>query len=249
MQDPALAELLTAHPGQLKIDSGAGVGGTIAFSTLVQGNGGANKAIFAGQPGNLRLIAARNDVVGGLQIARFAAESLNDAGDVAFRAVLSGQPAASNGAIFTDLAGTQKLIAQEGQQAPGQIGGVLFDRFVDLHLLDGGDVIFLTYLSGGTVSSANDCAIYRYTESTGAMAPVAREGDLALSTDGAVIRQLRQFDANASGGVVYTATLVPGIGDDSRQPRHVALRQRQPPTDIARAQGRRLRLPARRRQR
>ena len=261
LQDPALADLLVAHPGQLRIDAGAGVGGTndrgiwssdgttdsliiregdaiaatgigagitygqienrivatrddtIAFASLIQGNGGANKAIFAGQPGNLRLIAARNDTIGGVQIASFAAESLNDAGDVAFRAMLAGQPAATNGAIFTDLGGTQKLIAQEGDAAPGQIAGVVFDRFVDLHLLDGGDMIFLTYLRGTLTGSTNDSAIYRYTESTGTLAPIVREGDNAISTDGAVVRQLRDFDANAAGGVVYTATLVPGIGD------------------------------------
>jgi len=186
---------------------------TIAFSGLVNGNGDDKRMLFAGQPGNLRLIATRNDRIQGLEMSRFDSESLNEAGDVAFRALLIGLPSHSNMGLFTNINGVSRSVAREGQQAPGQPPGVLFDRFTDLHLVDGGDLVFFVYLQGTDVSSTSDAAIYRFSEAAGTLTPVVREGDLALGTDGSVITSIHGFDVNRSGGIVYIGTLQIGFGD------------------------------------
>ena len=212
----------TAVPGGLSLGARFGsinprvvASGTdsIAFSSGVVNNGSSNAAVFTGTPGSLSVVAVRNDVVDGVTLSTFTAESISSTGDVAFRANLSGEPATSNTGLFVSVGGMSPsvLAVQEGDQVPGQDMGVVFSRFEELHAEPGGALVFRAYLTGIDVDSSNDGCVCRYD--AGQLSVMVREGDLANGTDEAAISRILDFDVNDAGGLVYTATLAVGFGD------------------------------------
>ncbi|QTN32010.1 hypothetical protein HZ994_06595 [Akkermansiaceae bacterium] len=174
----------------------------------------------AGQPS---LVVREGDAAGGVSGAaffQFLGEAVNSAGEIAMRANVTGtgSPPQQRGDI-TNAGNTSLppvLVAREGAVAPcAPRNRVAFARFTTLHMNDDGSVVFHAYLKDATgiptVTSANDGSIWRW--SGGALSLVAREGELANNTAGARLLSINGFDCNDVGGVVYDATLVPGVGD------------------------------------
>jgi len=81
---------------------------------------------------------------------------------------------------------------------------------------DDGVICFHAFLKNAagsfTVHSGNDGSIWSFDPGTGHLHLIAREGDLANSTDGAVYKTLGAFDCNSTQGVVFHSSLVTGIG-------------------------------------
>jgi hypothetical protein len=152
------------------------------------------------------LVAREGDVApgtGGSVFASFGGSRLNNAGEVAFRTTLEG--AGGDGqAIFS--VGT--LVARRGDAVPGG-GGAVFSSFTPPVLNDAGQVVFRAGLSGPGVTAANDRALL----AGGAI--VARTGDEAPGTGGAVFSGLFDDDLNASGQAAFLAGLSgPGVTGD-----------------------------------
>ena len=121
--------------------------------------------------------------------------------------------------IWTDAGGSLELVAREGDAVPCLpapfAGLVAFDRFTTLAIADDGSVCFFAYLRNATaaqaVNSTNDGSIWRWEG--GELHLVAREGDLANNTAGAVIGRLDTFACSGTGGVVYQVQYVSTQGD------------------------------------
>jgi len=164
---------------------------------------------------------AANGVTGG-KMFQFLSESVNSAGEVAFRAVITGTgvTAANNDGLWTTAGGVGQppvLVAREGAIAPVARNNntAAFSRFTTLHIKDDGSVLFFAFLQNAPGSSVvntnNDGSIWRWK--SGTLTLLAREGDAANNTAGARLLNINGFDANEMGGYVYDATLVPGVGD------------------------------------
>jgi len=103
---------------------------------------------------------------------------LNDAGQTAFRATLSGSvDATNNQAIFSEGHGSLGLVARTGDQAPGMPGGVLYGSVSTgfIRLNDAGQSAFVATLTGGGVGTSNDQSVW--SDRSGSVALVSREGD------------------------------------------------------------------------
>ena len=216
-------------PGASYLDLGPRVvannNGDIAFYTLVKpATGGSSSAILAGQPDDLEVVAQMRDPApesDGALFLTFATESINDAGQVAFKAVLMAGPGgapvdgSNNYGIYTNSNGGLERVVREGDPLPGcsNSDGAVFSTFEEIIVADKGDVFFRSYLKHGpTVSSSNDGSLWRWRAEDGALLLLAREGDRAPSTN-SVFKRLIDFSVSKGGVVALTAELSHGIGD------------------------------------
>jgi len=183
-----------------------------------------NTAVFSGTLGVAPTMVVREGDAapgaGGANFLQFVGESVNSSGDVVFRSILSGGGATSvnNEGLWTNSGGPLRMIAREGEVAPC-LGttDVAFDRFTTIRIGDDGTVCFFAYLKDATatpvVGSGNDGSLWRYEPASNTLHLIAREGEIANSTDGAVIKQITGFDCSDMEGVTFHATLVDSVGD------------------------------------
>ncbi|MBX3742215.1 MAG: DUF5011 domain-containing protein [Akkermansiaceae bacterium] len=185
-----------------------------------------NTGLFVGTVGGgapdlvVREGNAANGVTGA-RIFQFLGESVNSAGEIAFRATITGTgvTAANNDGIWSNsgaVGSPPVLVARKGAIVPlAPANRIAFSRFTALHMQDDGSVVFHAFLQDATavavVNSNNDGSIWRW--SGGRLTLLAREGDLANNTAGGRLLNINGFDCNDMGGIVYDATLVPGVGD------------------------------------
>jgi len=180
-----------------------------------------NLGLFAGPAEAVRL-AARNgaqapDTPPGVRYQGIEAPRVNPAGSVAFGSQLAG-PGVVIGenlrGIWTGPVGAPRLVAREGEAAPGTPDGV---RYVVLQsglrdLNDRGDVAFSGQLTGAGVDSSNDSGLWAGPR--GAVQLVAREGERAPGTGGNVSYGSFQFGVitvNNSGQTVFENGLTNGV--------------------------------------
>jgi hypothetical protein len=108
---------------------------------------------------------------------------LNDAGQVAYSAILTGPgvATANNKAIYVGSAASQLLVARTGDTAPGMPPGVTYSDLGATPVLNNpGHVAYRAILAGGELTSANNQTIY--AGSASGQVPVARSGDHAPGT-------------------------------------------------------------------
>jgi hypothetical protein len=100
---------------------------------------------------------------------------VNDAGAVAFWAVLTGST--DNEGVFTTAGGAMHAVAREGDAAPGTSAGVAFGGFINqsVSLNNAGDVAFLAALKGAGIGTTNRDGIW--STAGGQLVKVVREGD------------------------------------------------------------------------
>jgi hypothetical protein len=137
----------------------------------------------------------------GLLAANAPSVVLNSAGQIVYRGMVAGPGivAANDDAIWGGTPGSTHLIARAGAAAPGSVtypDGGIFSAFEDPVITDSGAAAFRAFLAGPSVTTANDFGIYREII-LGVLAKVAREGELAPGTGGAVFDRL---DALATAG-------------------------------------------------
>ena len=210
--------------GQLAGRVSVSPGGSVAFvAPLTKGtdsgfNATNDTALFVGTtPAKL---VRENDPADGATsgvFAGFGRPALNTAGKVALAAVVRAVPgtklvnATNDSGIWSDLAGTVKLVAREGAQAPDTAGtpipGVTFKEMRGASpLITDQFVIFSASLAGNTVKPNNDVALFSWNGTTLRM--IAREGDVAKGArDGALIDKITTFAANPAGHVAFGSRL------------------------------------------
>ena len=169
--------------------------GQIAFMTRLSGTGvttANNRAIWSEGSGTPSLVArSGNQAPGtdtGVNFSGFGCEpALNDAGDTAFYATLTGTEVdtTNNSGIWSEGAGGLALVARTGSQAPGTDTGVNFSGLGAPVLNNAGKTAFQASLTGtGVVAMTNDAGIW--SEGFGSLALVARTGNHAPGTPGGV---------------------------------------------------------------
>ena len=194
--------------------------GHLAFmAPLRVGNGGVTSAndlgIWALAPGGeLELVVRKGDPPPGLGSSEFtgffAGASLNDAGEIAFRAFL---PSRGEGIWGPDGAGGLMPVALKEGPVPG-VTGATFALFRQPALSDSGGVAFRANMAqlGSLVTAADDLAIWG-PDATGALALRAREGRAAPGAPaGALFDHLEDPFVDASGEVAFRGRLRTGTG-------------------------------------
>lgn len=119
----------------------------------------------------------------GQTFSYFGLPLINNAGQIAFWAGTS----ASDRGFWSEGSGSTELVALDGMAAPDTTGVFSnLDHRDNFYINDSGHVMFENHLSIGTggVTSDNDAAIW--SNESGALRLVAREGSVAPGTSGAV---------------------------------------------------------------
>ena len=197
--------------------------GKITFAAaLVQGVGGVDatngSGIWSDRSGALDLVIRGGDPAPGtLPGALFdlfvGAPDVNAAGQMAFYGFLQTGPGGISGSndqgIWSEGSGSLDLVAQSGSQAPGTEAGATFQSFGFPLINSAGKVAFRGVLTPGTggVTADNDSGIW--SNSSGTVALVAREGDNAPGTAGATVFDQINSDPylNAGSHVAFTSKL------------------------------------------
>jgi hypothetical protein len=189
--------------------------GQVAFHSWLIGSGvdsTNNSGIWRGAPGSLSLVARRGSAApgtgSGVNFSSLFSPVLNDAGQVAFRAGLtgSGVDASNNAGIWRGAPGSLSLVARMGSAAPGTGSGVNFSSLTNPVLNDAGQVAFQATLTGSGVDSSNNQGIWR--GAPGSLSLVARMGSAAPGTGSGVnFSYLSNPVLNDGGQVAFTAWL------------------------------------------
>ncbi|HEY3132054.1 MAG TPA: choice-of-anchor tandem repeat NxxGxxAF-containing protein [Acidobacteriota bacterium] len=130
---------------------------------------------------------------------------LNDSGEMAFKATISGGSTSSG--VFRFSQGVISPIAFQGQPAPGAQGG-LFAEFFSIKMNHSGDIAFTASISGSAVTSG----LFQVTQGT--MMPIALQGQPAPGTQDRNFGDISPAIAmNDSGDIAFSATLTDsGVG-------------------------------------
>lgn len=150
--------------------------GQIAFA----GVAGGKSAVWAGLPGALELVAYGETrapgTPDGVTYYLMDSPTLSSSGQVAFRSALRGPGTNQNDTgIFAGTPGSVRLVARNGQDAPGTDPVVRFANPENFAINGAGQVVFLSPLAGAGITTANDYGIWAYDPVEG-LALVAREG-------------------------------------------------------------------------
>jgi hypothetical protein len=201
--------------------------GEVAFVGVLTGTGvdGTNdRGIWSNAGGTLAVVARKGsggpgpNVEDDVYFSGFGLLVMNAAGEVAFRATLTGTGVndSNNGGIWTSAGGTLAVVAREGSGGPGpDVGdGVNFLNFSDPVLNAAGKVAFRGFLTGTGVDGTNDIGIW--TNAGGTLAAVARTGSDGLGPDvgdGVNFLAFGNPVMNANGEVAFVGLLT-GTGVD-----------------------------------
>jgi formylglycine-generating enzyme required for sulfatase activity len=169
--------------------------GQTAFAAGLIGSGvdlTNNSGIWSEGSGSLALVARTGSQAPGTPNgvnysgSRFLPPVLNDAGQTAFRAVLTGSGVDSSNrlGIWSEGSGSLALVARAGSQAPGTANNVNYASLFDPVMNDAGQTAFVAELTGSGVDSTNNSGIW--SEGLGSLALVARSGDHAPGTPNGV---------------------------------------------------------------
>ena len=160
-------------------------GGQTAFFAALAGGGvdaTNNQGIWSEGSGSLALVARSGSPApgtpGGVNFSGFYSPVLNNAGQTAIRANLTGigvTPSENDLGVWSEGSGSLALVARTGSQSPDTPTKVNFSGFGDLVLNDAGQLAFLGFLVGGGVDATNDQGIWA-TDASGALALIARTG-------------------------------------------------------------------------
>ncbi|HYE63752.1 MAG TPA: choice-of-anchor tandem repeat NxxGxxAF-containing protein [Phycisphaerales bacterium] len=177
------------------------------------------RAVFAGTPGAISLVARRAAQAPGAPVgvnySTFAGPVTNAAGFVAFSAVLSGTGVtiANDGAIFAGTPGSVVMIAREGNAAPPAPGmaGLTTSGIGGFWINDAGTLTFTATLAGPGITTENDSAAF-IIPGGGGTPTVIREGDAAPGLPGLTHGTISVVIPSGGGRVLMTSQLAgPGV--------------------------------------
>jgi hypothetical protein len=192
-------------------------GGHVTFAAQMFGRldgGQPDSGIWLGTPGGVSLVAGIGDqapgTASGVSFASFDWEDpiINASGQIAFNASLAGIgiDATNSDGIWVGDADSLSLYARSGEQAAGLPVGVRYRGFSSPAMNATGSVAFVSGLYGD-VSPADESAVW--SDASGSLAVIVREGELAPGTNG---QRFAQFDGgslmlNSAGQAVFGARL------------------------------------------
>lgn len=199
--------------------------GNVAFAAETTApSTAADSGIWAERPGmGLQPLILEGDLAPGAgPDARFANldrfslhASFGSAGDVALRSALAGpgiNAANDSGIWLAQADGNVRLVAREGQAAPGVEAGVTFSGLNDasISLVNAhGLVAFLGFLTGPGINASNDRGIWAETAG-GELKLIARQGSLHQTATGDVLLSnlsLGEGGFSDSGHIAFLANL------------------------------------------
>jgi hypothetical protein len=171
-----------------------------------------NQALIGGAPGSLAVIARKGDVIPGVgKIKSFTGVSRSSAGDHAFMSALTittTAPAVSklnDQVLLAKIGPIVHVVAREGTTEVIPASGLRTARFGHFYAAGDGSVLFLAWVAGSGVTTANDGVLCRWTVADG-IEVLAREGDAAPGT-GSTYTAFTGFSVSPGGAVALTATL------------------------------------------
>ncbi len=196
--------------------------GRVAFIAIISGpgvNGSNNSGIWAENNGTLTLVVRTGEAAPGTPpgVFFFGVPSnflpfppLFAGGRAAFQGELTGEGVTfsnSRGVWKQGPAGEIELVARAGNQAPGTPPGTTFRNPGPMDIDPSGAVVLISELSGNGVSEENDDALW--TDRTGALELIIREGDPAPGTPQGVV---------IGRGILTPDSTFPGVAanDESR---------------------------------
>ncbi len=191
--------------------------GQVAFKAWLRDTAGGsddNQGIFRGAGGRITQIAREGQPTpdGNGTFAYFEDPSLNDAGQAAFYATLTGTSGGTSddNGIFRGAGSTITQIAREGQAAPD--GNGMFDFFTDLALNHAGQAAFFAELTGTSGGWTDNTGIFR--GAGGTITQIAREGQAAPDGNG-TFSWFGDSTLNDPGQAAFYATLTGTSGGTS----------------------------------
>jgi hypothetical protein len=195
--------------------------GQTAFRGLLKTGGAITSSndlgIWSEGSGSLALVARESFGASGTGGARFSElqrPAINGLGETAFLAALKtggSVDGSNNSGIWSEGSGRLALVAREGSSAPGTDSAKFGDFvrfFVPNHTVinDAGHTAFRAGLqTGGEVDSTNDLGIW--SEGSGSLDLVAREGSPATGTGGALFAGFTLPVINGAGHTAFVGTL------------------------------------------
>ncbi|MFT3788538.1 MAG: PEP-CTERM sorting domain-containing protein [Tepidisphaeraceae bacterium] len=174
--------------------------GQVVFASAISGALG----LFGGSPGSLSRIMLQGTAAPGANGAAYASVSsgysINDAGQIAFQSSLTpvSPDTTTTTGVFAGPFGSVQAVAVRGQAAPA---GGNYNSFSGVSIDGGGRTYFSSGLTGGSSTSGlftNSGGVTQAIALLGGAAPIA--GTTFTTSFGSVI-------PNASGQIVFTATL------------------------------------------
>lgn len=206
LANPALNDTGALAFGGAMREGVAGV--TVDDNGGVWSNGGGATALVAREGTQAVGTAA------GVEFATLIDPTLNNSGQSAFRATLSGAgvTTANDDGVWSQKLGLLGLIARAGNVAPGTPAGINFASFTAglPSINDAGNVSFRALVAGAGVTTANDTGLW--VERSGSVALVAREGNQAAGLEaGTTYGSFSEPVLNSAGQTAFVATLVGGV--------------------------------------
>jgi hypothetical protein len=176
----------------LRGHAGSNSEGRVAFYASLTGDGvdeTNNEGLWSDASGTLQLVARRGSPAPGTPEGvnfEFSlvfpnvfplGPVLNDRGQIAFRANLTGAgvTSANNQGLWSGDVGSLSLVARTGEQAPGTPNTVLFSNLFRPALNSEGQLAFRANLTGFGVTSSNNLGIWA-TDQDGAVQLIVRKG-------------------------------------------------------------------------
>lgn len=165
--------------------------GDFSFGEALVGDGidsTNNAGIWVERDDVLSLVALKGQeapgTLNGIHFSNLFRPALNENGDVAFSALLTGDDidGSPNQGIWIEKSGTLSSVAVAGQQTPGTSEGVLFRNFYTPTLNPLGHVAFVAGLTGDGVGRSSDDGIWAFRD--GELSLVVRSSELAPGVSG-----------------------------------------------------------------
>ncbi len=135
-------------------------------------------AAYIGTKGNLSLAVKEGDVIDGYTFDRIRdIRAFNNNGELALQL---GRPSDNNRGIWTNIGGTQRVIAQEGTQVSTETGQVLFENALVDGISDTGDLYISAEIYGTGTTSNTGTNTYEEVllrmDSSGSLSRILRTG-------------------------------------------------------------------------
>jgi hypothetical protein len=177
--------------------------GQVAFASTVR-SGSATDGLFLYESGSVAAVLLQGAAApgtGGGAYASFGQPWLNDPGEMAFLATVSGGSATQG--VFLASGGGSTAVALEGETAPGTGGGT-YVGFDNISVSNGGTVAYHATISGGTAGEG------LYINAGGVPMALALAGEEAPGTGGGVFSQFDGLSLNDEGAAAFKATITGG---------------------------------------
>jgi hypothetical protein len=164
-------------PGRTAFVANLAIGGSVTNSNRL--------GLWSDRTGAVSLVARQGSLVAGTPVdttfASFGVPTLNDAGDIAFRATLTTGPGGvvngNNEGIWRDHGGLMTLIAREGSAAPSNSPEpIRFLSFEDPVINHNSEVAFTGRIQSAFGTLPTDIDSGLWAESGGTLKFIAREG-------------------------------------------------------------------------